>query len=443
MVYTPKRTSLKEANEKIKAKYPYYEVLEYNGSHHIALFNDCEYGLFKKKFSKVYGGNTGHPERSRKNKAEGSRKQSTKDKRANTCLERYGATTPLLNTDIINKIKQTNLDRYGTENVQKSKIVKFKTNYSKIKNGVINGFDGYSIRHYYDGYNLDCSYPVFYNLVNNVGIDKAIKYKKSKTDIEYIIEIILNSLGVSYLFNNRFKNFRVYPDFIVGNLIIEADGIKYHSDLYKKNNHHKKRKELFTNNGFNSLFFRENEIKNKFFIVKSIISEALGKTDKIINACDCYFNFNIESLFFKENHLNGDCEGIKYGIKYNKDVVFGVIFYIKDNIININRFCSKINTIVIGFWNIFIKNIINIFNPCKIIVTVDCRYESDCSFTDIGFVEVSDLIGFKWLSKNFSSGVFTGVFDSKDYDDNTGYGMGLHKIWDCGQKTLELELKGL
>ncbi|MEY2701633.1 MAG: hypothetical protein RLY43_266, partial [Bacteroidota bacterium] len=83
-----------KANE-IKLIHPYLTLLSLE-KNAIGTFLDFEYGVFKGNFYKVCLGTKRHQQRSLVNKKLGSQKESTKEKRKNTCIEKYGKTTPLL-----------------------------------------------------------------------------------------------------------------------------------------------------------------------------------------------------------------------------------------------------------------------------------------------------------------------------------------------------------
>lgn len=63
----------------------------------------------------------------------------TKEKIKNTNIDKYGCTNPLLNKDIQDKIKKTNLEKYGSENVFSNKKIQEKLKQTNIeKYGVEN-----------------------------------------------------------------------------------------------------------------------------------------------------------------------------------------------------------------------------------------------------------------------------------------------------------------
>jgi hypothetical protein len=60
--------------------------------------------------------------------------ECSKTKRKNTCIEKYGETTPLKNQTIKDKIKSTCIERYGVENPSQSSEIKQKKIETSLKN---------------------------------------------------------------------------------------------------------------------------------------------------------------------------------------------------------------------------------------------------------------------------------------------------------------------
>ena len=53
------------------------------------------------------------------------------------------------------------------------------------------------------------------------------------------------------------------------------DGLFWHSERTVPTNYHKDKKDHYTKHGYKVLFFRADEILNKFDIIKSIVSNHL------------------------------------------------------------------------------------------------------------------------------------------------------------------------
>lgn len=424
------KQTFEEARRKVKEKFCHLELISYTASNEMAEFHDIEYGKFSGKFSKVLRGEKNHPKRSALNKAIGSRKQSTKDKRARTCLERYGVYTPLLNTETQNKIKQTNILKFGVVHPSTATETILKSNQTKISKGISHNLNGLSARDVFDGYELNYSYSKFLELVNSIGVDSAIKWNKSKTDIEFIISDILEELDMRFVYDRQLPGTSYRPDFLVDNVIIESDGLKHHSDLYINDRlYHFNKQKKYRELGYRSLFFRGDEILLKTNIVKSIIKAKLNLINNRIFARQCSLVVNrIDGNWFRENHLMSNGSGIIYSLIYRDDIVASMQIIHKEDFIEISRFANKINTIVVGGLSKILNRVILDYKPKKIISFVDSRYGTGDSLISIGFIELSNYVSFRWTN-------FKQTFHRMKYPGNSGYECGLFKIWDCGQKS--------
>lgn len=75
-----------------------------------------------------------------------SRDEEVKQKRKQTCLQKYGTTSSLLNESVIEKTKKTNLQRYGVQNSLSSEFVKQKRKHTNLERyGVQNVFQSQQI----------------------------------------------------------------------------------------------------------------------------------------------------------------------------------------------------------------------------------------------------------------------------------------------------------
>jgi hypothetical protein len=63
----------------------------------------------------------------------GSKTQSSKDKRVETCIEKYGVANPSLVSAFLDKIVETNIEKYGTDKPQKLEKFQQKTKESNLK----------------------------------------------------------------------------------------------------------------------------------------------------------------------------------------------------------------------------------------------------------------------------------------------------------------------
>lgn len=384
----------------IKAKYSYLTLLKKNKNN--ALFLDDEYGEFEGNYHKVLLGSKRHPKRSLNNKVQASKRDEVKEKRKKTCIEKYGKKTPLLTL-----------------------------------NSVYN-FNGETAFDIYTRSDIKFSYVKFLRLIKSIGLENALKANTSQSSIEFVIECILRDLNVEFKFNKGFSDTGYRPDYQIpdSKLIIEADGLYFHSDLNKEKRYHRDKKDSYNKCGYRSLFFRSDEILTKTDIVNSVIKYHLGKLDSVIYARKCSVGKGSSKDFrewFYRNHLMGSGSGDVYYLTYQDDIVAALSIIKRESVFEISRFCNKLNITVIGGFSKLLSKVISDFKPSKIISFVDYRYGTGKSLLKSGFIETSDYLSFKWTN-------FLSTFHRMKYPGNTGYDHNLVKIWDCGQKKFELIL---
>ena len=185
---------------------------------------------------------------------------------------------------------------------------------------------------------------------------------------------------------------------------------------------------LYSDKGFRSLFFREDEIHLRTNAVKSIINNSLGLCEKVFaRKCDLVdVNKNDREKFFNENHLMGVGKGSCFGLEYNGELIC-VMQYIKRNsYIDISRFCTKSCISVVGGFSKLIKKIEREFNSPSIQTFIDMRYGTGKYLNRLGFEKATEHISFRWI-KNCES------YHRMKFKGNSGYEYGYNKLWDCGQ----------
>ena len=187
------------------------------------------------------------------------------------------------------------------------------------------------------------------------------------------------------------------PDY---NLGIEFNGLYYHSIKFKNKHYHQKKTELAEKNKIQLIHVFEDEWVNKQEIVKSIIKSKLNIFDEKIYARKCEVkeikNNQIIKEFLEINHIQGFIGSkIKIGLFHNNELVSLMTFGKKrialgnksndSNIYEIFRFCSKLNTQVIGGANKLLKYFIRKYNPNEIITFADRRYSNGSLYDNMGF----------------------------------------------------------
>lgn len=244
------------------------------------------------------------------------------------------------------------------------------------------------------------------------------------------------------------------------NIGIEYCGVLWHSigltypsnvnneaELKRK---HNRKKDICTQQGINLITIFDTEWKNKKAIVQSIILSKLGLLQHKIYARKC----NIIRLtkeqkkeFYELNHIQGNCQSyIDYGLVYNGMLCAAMSFsnrkINKNNDVELVRYCSIINTSVVGGFSKLLKFATKYIHT-DIISYCDRRYSNGNAYIQNGFSLIktsppnyfytrdckilkSRLMFQKHKLKNFYS------YNTNKTESIIMYEEGYRKIYDCG-----------
>jgi hypothetical protein len=367
--------------------------------------------------------------------------ESMKERVKNTNLDKYGCENVSQNPEIQHKIKNTNLNKYGYEHATQHPDVKEKIVNTMILNGNARLFEGNNASFWAEktGYCLSR----FNQLIREYGFEiaKNLYRTDSYSSLELRFKSFLDEFQLNYNTQQRINLDDKYyiPDFTINNLLIECDGLYWHSDECRPDNYHLNKKNSYENLGYDSLFFREDEIRDKFEIVKSVVLNRLNRSTKIF-ARKCKLDKiddKSADSYFETNHLMGKGRGSTYSLTFKDDVVAALrLKRNKNNDYEISRFCNSKFYSVVGAFSRLLNFAIKDKNPDSIITFIDKRYGKGLYLKDLGFEYVHIYPSFKW-----TDGFET--FHRLKFPGNSGYDKGLYKIYDCGQAKWKLTLKGV
>lgn len=349
-----------------------------------------------------------------------------------TNLDKYGVTNVSKIPQIQDKIKNTNLSKYGYEHATQHPDVKTKIIDTMVSNGNARRFDGLSSKEWAEktGYCISR----FNQLINEYGFENAkYMYKtNSYTSLELNFKRFLDQFDIEHQHQHRItiNNNKYYiPDFKINNLLIECDGLYWHSDNCREDDYHINKKNSYESIGYDSLFFREDEIRDKFHIVKSIVLNKIGRSQRLYaRTCDIDIIDDKEAdVFFETNHLMGKGRGTTYVLKHNNALVAAIrIKRTKNQEYEISRFCTKIEHNIIGGFSKLLKYTIKDKKPDQLITFIDKRYGKGEYLNSLGFKYAHIYPSFRWTD-GFNT------FHRLKFPGNSGYDHNLFKIWDCGQ----------
>lgn len=350
-----------------------------------------------------------------------SRERMLSGEFAKTVMKNHGVENYSNHPDFVKKTQATCLSKYGVDNYSKTK--ESKLNNSKKLTKIF--FNGETIEDVAErtGY----SYLEVSQLTNRHGDECILWIKKKISSIQAMMETYLRSINIEFQSEKIIGNYRADIFIPKYNLILELDGVYWHCDKnIKDKKYHIKKKEFYNEAGYDVLFFREDELIDKFEIVKSIINNKIGLSKKIF-ARKCIAKEVKEGgrEFFLNNHLMGIGQGKIFGLYYNDELVCAMRCKNKGEYMEISRFCSVLGCSIVGGFTKLLSVAEKDFNK-PVITFIDRRYGDGEYLTEFGFELKTRSISFRWVKKRKS------VHRMK-FPNNTGYENGWYKLWDCGQ----------
>jgi hypothetical protein len=255
--------------------------------------------------------------------------------------------------------------------------------------------------------NPNCNHKVHFNHSNlsYTHFCNSPACLKNTSSLELEILSFLESLNPNT--KSKFYISKNEYDIIVDNLLVEFNGLYWHGDLIKNDkNYHYNKYLLAKQNEFDFFNIWEDDWHFRKDIIKSMLSYKINKTKNNINARECEIKLvrNIKN-FLNENHLQGWCQSsINLGLFYKNELISCTTFG-KRKIggleqFELLRFCSKLNTNVVGgaskLFSYFIKN----YKPKKIISYASCDYSGGNLYRVLGFNEVGHTGINYWWSDN-------------------------------------------
>lgn len=261
----------------------------------------------------------------------------------------------------------------------------------------------------------------------------------------------IKSYNIPILTNNRQLLKTLEIDILIPshNLAIEYNGLYWHGELNgKDSSYHLYKTNACKEKGIKLITIFEDEWIHKKDIVKSRILNLLGLTQNKIHARKCQIQTITSKLandFLNKNHIQGSGRSnICYGAFYNNQLV-AVMTFSKSNIsrknINweIDRFCSILDTSIVGIASKIFKQFIKDNNPSVIISFADKRWSHEGFYTKLGFKIEKETPPNYWyfmpselkryhrfsLRKNKSDDQTLTEWENRQLQ-------GWDRIWDCG-----------
>lgn len=184
-------------------------------------------------------------------------------------------------------------------------------------------------------------------------------------------------------------------------LAIEFDGLYWHNELNKDKYYHLHKTNECTQKGFHLIHIFEDEWINKKEIWKSMLSNFLGICKNKIYARKCEIkeiNSKTSNDFLTHNHLQGKCGGsVRLGLFYNNELVSLMVFGKSRHFIGngkndweLIRFCSKLNTVVVGGASKLLKYFLKNYQWKNIVSYADKRWSNGKVYEELKFKKYNE-----------------------------------------------------
>lgn len=249
---------------------------------------------------------------------------------------------------------------------------------------------------------------------------------------------------------------------------IEYDGLYWHSEYHghKGKKYHIAKTEYCEKNGIRLIHIFEDEWNLKGDIVRSRLRSLFGKIENVIYARKCIISEispSQKNKFLVENHIQGkDLSKVNLGAFYEDELVAVMTFrvpntsmgYKDSKDIELSRFCSKLNTTVVGIVGKFLSHFKRDCDYNKIISYADRRWTNIHSnlYQSVGFEFKGATKPNYWYMKghkirehryNYAKYKILEKFENSDPSITEWENMiqlGYDRIWDCGSLKFEMKL---
>ena len=242
-------------------------------------------------------------------------------------------------------------------------------------------------------------------------------------------------------------------------IAIEYNGGYWHSDLFKDKKYHLKKQREAEEAGYRLIHVWEADWFHKKEIIKSIISNILGKVENKIYARKTKIkeiSTKEANEFLNNNHLQGfGVSKIRLGLFYGGELVSVMTFSSlraatgqtpKKNQYELLRFCNKLNTSVVGGASKLFKYFLKTYNPDRVISYANKDWSRGQLYQKLGMSYLGDtLIGYFYTKSKFKYSRFQfqkhklvemGA-DPKLTEYEIMLNNGYLRTWDCGNLKYE------
>lgn len=322
----------------------------------------------------------------------------------------YGVTSPLKNKEIQERVKASIKAKYGVDHFTSLPEVQEKkksTNMDKYgcchvtQRGISK--ESLTILHTYDL--LQSHYQLWGSISHaslDLGVDAstyASYLSKHKIDIipqgsvsfaEREIHDILTDHGVEFTTSDRSILEGLEADIVIekSKILIEYNGVYWHSELYKDRLYHQKKSLLAIEKGYTLIHVWEDDWNsNKELVISKILHKCGGASNRVF-ARKCRISEDINpKVFYNTHHIQGNINSsINISLTHDGDIVAVMSFKKYKNGWDLTRYATSCS--VVGGFNKLLTYFRRKWNPEFIITFASLDYSDGSLYDKCGFERV-------------------------------------------------------
>lgn len=393
-------------------------------------------------------------------------------KKQKTLLDRFGVDNPMKNENVKNKFKETCLQKWGVEHPRKSEAINNKIRQKTIdqhNNSLESIGSPIRVLDITDIFIVNCQKCSQTSSIYKTTFAVRKRFDEIICTVcnpisanTSVIESSLFEFISSLYFGEIIKNVKIekkeidiyIPELKIG---FEFNGIYWHSSKFKDKSYHQSKRLHFENLDIKVFQIWEDDWRFKKEVVKSMIKNRLGLSNKKIGARKCEIkkieDNSIVKNFLEENHIQGFV-GSKYkiGLFFRDELVSLMTFgelrkslgqKSQEGHWELLRFCNKIDYNVVGGASKLFANFVKSEKPKKIVSYSKNDYSTGHVYKILNFelnVETAQnyyyVVGGKRVGRfNFRKDKLVQEgFDPNLSEEKIMESRGFYKIWDTGNK---------
>lgn len=292
-----------------------------------------------------------------------------KTKAQDTCFERYGEISYARTPEWLERVKKTNNEKYGADFWSKNKLSISTDYYNKafepFNCRVISHPDKVHLTYVCDKCGSTMEDTIFFVNsrlhVKTTPCYHCFPKHNYRSGSEVNLENFVKSLGIEPSHHDRHFIGEYGADIVCDNekVIIEFDGIHWHSEEYRDKEYHLMKTEYAESLGYHMIHVFSDEWEQHEDIVKSRLCQVLHKVmpgiGRKIYARNCEVvevSSETAKAFMDRCHIQGYCQDkYRYALMYNGEPVAMMTFgqsRFSPNEIEMLRYCNELYTSVIG-----------------------------------------------------------------------------------------------